>query len=47
MDKHNYARWLTVHVFDLITMHVKYLEVYKNLKKGFFLFKSQIKNLGE
>ena len=38
MDKYNYARWLTVHIFELITMHVNHLEVYKNFKKGFFSF---------
>ena len=24
MDKYNYARWLTVHIFELITMRIKH-----------------------
>ena len=36
MDKYNYARWLTVHIFELITMHVKHTKVHKNLKKVIF-----------
>ena len=38
MDKYNCARLLTVHIFELITMHVNHPEVYKNFKKGFFSF---------
>ena len=36
-----------MHIFELIAMHVKHRKVYKNLKKGFFPFKRQIKNLHE
>ena len=43
MDKYYYARWLTVHIFELITMHVKHPEVYKNLEKGFFSFQKSNK----
>ena len=43
MDKYNYARWLTVHNFELITMHVKHPDVYKNLKKGFLSFQKSNK----
>ena len=46
MDKYNYV-WLTVQIFELITMHVKHPEVYKNLRKVFFPFKCQIKNFRE
>ena len=37
MNKYDYARWLVLHIFKLIAMHVKHPELYKNLKKGFFL----------
>ena len=37
-DKYNYARWLSVHIFDLMTMKVKHPDIYENLKKGFFSF---------
>ena len=43
MDKYNYVRWLTVHTFELITMHVKHPEVYKNLKNGFLSFQKSNK----
>ena len=42
INKYNYARWLVVHIFKLITMHVKHPEVHKNLKKVFF-FVSKVK----
>ena len=38
LDKFNYARWLRVHIFDLMTMETNHPEVYKNLKKGGFSF---------
>ena len=38
LDKFNYARWLSVHIFDLMTTETNHPEVYKNLKKGFFSF---------
>ena len=37
-DKYNYARWLSVHIFDLMTMKVKHPDIYENLKKGYFSF---------
>ena len=37
-DKYNYAHWLSVHIFDLMTMKVKHPDIYENLKKGFFSF---------
>ena len=30
-------------IFELITMHIKHREVYKNLKKGFFSFQKSNK----
>ena len=45
MDKYNYARWLTVHIFELITMHVKHPEVCENFKKRFFSFQKINKEL--
>ena len=45
MDKYNYARWLTVHIFELITMHVKHPEVCENFKKSFFSFQKINKEL--
>ena len=45
MDKHNYSRWLTVHIFELITTHVKHSKVQyiKTLRKGFFSFQKSNK----
>ena len=42
-DKYNYAKWLAVHIFVLITMHVKHPEVFKSQKKGFFSFQKSNK----
>ena len=45
MDKYNYSRWLIVHIFELITTHVKHLKVQyiKTLRKGFFSFQKSNK----
>ncbi len=33
----NYARWLPIHVKDLVELPVKYLDVYEEFKKGNFV----------
>ena len=38
MDHFNYARWLTVHVFDLMSLQRRYPEVYHQMLNGFFSF---------
>ena len=45
MDKYNYSRWLIVHIFQLITTHVKHSKVQyiKTLRKGFFSFQKSNK----
>ena len=35
---HNYARWLTIHCFDLYTTEMKFSDVYNVLSKGNFSF---------
>ena len=35
LDKYNYARWLSVRVFDLMTLCLKYPGLYKILKEVF------------
>ena len=37
-DKINYARWLSVHIFDLMIMETKHPEVFKAFEKVFFSF---------
>ena len=37
-DHYNYARWLTIHWFDLYTIQTKYPDVYDFLSKGNFSF---------
>ena len=37
-DHVHYARWLSVHLFDLLTLHVKYPDVYSCLLRGSFVF---------
>ena len=34
----NYARWLTIHVFDLISLPTTHSDVYQEMLKGFFSF---------
>ena len=34
----NYARWLTVHVFDLVSLPITYPEIYQKMIRGFFCF---------
>ena len=38
LDHIHYARWLTVHVFDLISLPITYPDVHEELLKGFFCF---------
>ena len=37
-DKFNYARWLSVHRFDIMTLETMFPDVDENLAKGFFSF---------
>ena len=37
-DHTNYARWLTIHVFDLISLPATHPDVYQQMFKGFFSF---------
>ena len=38
LDHTNYARWLTIHVFDLISLPPTHPDVYRQMLKGFFSF---------
>ena len=38
LDHIHYARWLTIHVFDLISLPITHPAVYAELMKGFFSF---------
>ena len=38
LDHTNYARWLTIHVFDLISLPITHPDVYQQMLKGFFSF---------
>ena len=38
LDHTNYARWLTIHVFDLISVPITHPNVYQQMLKGFFNF---------
>ena len=38
LDHTNYARWLTVHVFDLMSLPITHPDVYQQMLKGFFSF---------
>ena len=38
LDHTNYARWLTSHVFDLISLPTTHPDVYQQMLKGFFSF---------
>ena len=37
-DKVHYSRWLSVHIFDLMTMEIKFPDVYENMVGGCFSF---------
>ena len=37
-DHYNYARWATVHVFGMMTLHSTCLDVYAEFPKGNFSF---------
>ena len=38
LDHTNYARWLTIHVFDLMSLPITHPDVYQQMLKGFFSF---------
>ena len=38
LDHTNYARWLTIHVFDLISLPTTHPDVCQKMLKGFFSF---------
>ena len=38
LDHTNYARWLTINVFDLISLPTTHPDVYQQMLKGFFSF---------
>ena len=38
LDHTNYARWLTIHVFNLISLPITHPDVYQQMLKGFFSF---------
>ena len=38
LDHTNYARWLTIHVFDLIFLTTTHPDIYQQMFKGFFNF---------
>ena len=38
LDHTNYARWLTIHVFDLISLPITHPDVYQQMLRGFFSF---------
>ena len=38
LDHTNDARWLTIHVFNLILLPITHPDVYQQLLKGFFSF---------
>lgn len=39
-DHCNYARWLSIHLFDLIILDIMHPDVYHNMASGFFSFKN-------
>ena len=43
-DHYNYARWASVHLFDLMTLYSTRLDVHVHFLKGNFLFKNQIED---
>ena len=38
LDHIHYARWLTIHVFDLISLPITHCSTYQEMLKGFFSF---------
>ena len=36
--KFNFSRWLSVHLFDLMTVETMFLDIYENFNKGFATF---------
>ena len=38
LDHTNYARWLTIHVFNPILLPITHPDVYQQMLKGFFSF---------
>ena len=45
LDKYHHAHWLTIHLFDLLTLDVKFPEVYTQMQKGFFSFQKSNREL--
>ena len=37
-DKFNYSRWLSVNLFELMTVETMFSDIYENFNKGFFNF---------
>ena len=37
-DHYNYARWLTIHWFDLSNLHIQFPDVFEYFSKGYFSF---------
>ena len=37
-DKFNYSQWLSVHLFDSMTVETMFRDIYENFNKGFFDF---------
>ena len=44
LDHYNYARWLSVHLFDLLSLKNSLPDIYQNLKDGHSPSKSQTEN---
>ena len=42
MDHYNYARWVTVHLFDLVNLHINCPDVYKAFSEGKFAFQKTL-----
>ena len=39
LDHSNYARWLSVHIRDMLNLENKHPELYKNFTEGYFVIK--------
>ena len=38
-EKFNYSQWLSVHLFELMTVETIFPDIYENFNKGFFTFR--------
>ena len=45
LDHYHYARWLIVHLYDLIHLHVNCSDVYEAFVSGMFLFRQNYQTL--